>query len=86
MFAFRAGLYYDPSPTDDDYFNPETVSLNTMAWTLGVSIVPVKNLSIDLSYLQLHGLETEKRYEPANFGGTYKLVTAIPGIGLSYNF
>ncbi len=86
MFAFRAGLYYDPSPTDDDYFNPETVSLNTMAWTLGVSIVPVKNLSIDLSYLQLHGLETEKRYEPANFGGTYKVVTAIPGIGLSYNF
>lgn len=86
MFAFRAGLYYDPSPTDDDYFTPETVSLNTMAWTLGVSIVPVKNLSIDLSYLQLHGLETEKRYEPDNFGGTYKVVTAIPGIGLSYNF
>lgn len=86
MFAFRAGLYYDPSPTDDDYFNPETVSLNTVAWTLGMSIAPVKNLSIDLSYLQLHGLETEKQYEPANFGGTYKVVTAIPGIGLSYNF
>ena len=86
MFAFRAGVYYDPSPTDDDYFNPETVSLNTIAWTLGVSIVPVKNLSIDLSYLQLHGLETEKRYTPANFGGTYKVITAIPGLGVSYNF
>ena len=86
MFTFRAGLYYDPSPTDDDYFNPETVSLNTVAWTLGVSIVPVKNLSIDLSYLQLHGLETEKSYVPANFSGTYKVITAIPGLGVSYNF
>jgi long-chain fatty acid transport protein len=86
MFTFRAGAYYDPSPTNDDYFNPETVSLNTVAWTLGVSIVPVKNLSIDLSYLQLHGLETEKSYVPDNFSGTYKVITAIPGLGVSYNF
>ena len=86
MFAFRAGLYYDPSPTDDDYFNPETVSLNTVAWTLGMSIVPVDGLSIDLSYLQLHGLEAEKWYTPANFGGKYKVITAIPGLGVSYNF
>lgn len=86
MFSFRAGVYYDPSPTSDDYFSPETVSLNTVAWTLGVSIAPVKNLSIDLSYLQLHGLETEKWYKPANFGGTYKVITAIPGIGVSYKF
>jgi long-chain fatty acid transport protein len=86
MFTFRGGLYYDPSPTDDDYFNPETVSLNTVAWTLGMSIAPVKGLSIDLAYLQLHGLETEKTYKPANFGGKYKVVTAIPGLGLSYNF
>ncbi len=86
MFAFRAGLYYDPSPTDDEYFTPETVSLNTVAWTLGVSIVPVKGLSIDLSYLQLHGLESEKQYVPDNFGGKYKVITAIPGLGVSYNF
>lgn len=86
MFAFRAGVYYDPTPTDQDYFNPETVSLNTVGWTLGVSIVPVKNLSIDLSYAQLHGLEGEKQYLPANFSGKYKAITAIPGLGLSYNF
>jgi opacity protein-like surface antigen len=60
--------------------------LNTVAWTLGVSIAPVKNLSIDLSYVQLHGLESEKTYEPANFSGTYKVITAIPGLGVSYNF
>lgn len=86
MFTFRAGAYYDPSPTDDDHFNPETVSLNTVAWTLGMSIMPTDGLSIDLSYVQLHGLETEKQYLPANFGGKYKVITAIPGLGLSYKF
>ena len=86
MFTFRAGGYYDPSPTSDDYFNPETVSLNTVAWTLGMSIMPVKNLSIDLSYIQLHALESDKNYVPANFGGTYKVLTMIPGLGVSYNF
>ena len=86
MFTFRAGVYYDPSPTHDDYFTPETVSLNTVGWTLGVSIVPVKNLSIDLTYIQLHGLESDKNYEPAGFSGTYKVLTMIPGLGVSYNF
>lgn len=84
--AARAGVYYDPTPTNENYFTPETVSLNTIAFTLGVSIVPVEGLSIDLSYLQLNGLESEKTYEPDNFGGTYVTQTFIPGIGVSYNF
>lgn len=82
----RAGGYYDPTPTDANYFTPETVSLNTLAFTLGLSYMPVKGLSIDLSYLQLHGMESDKNYEPGNFGGTYKALTMIPGIGVSYNF
>ena len=86
MFTFRTGVYYDPTPTNEDYFTPETISLNTVAWTLGVSIAPVKGLSIDLSYLQLHGIESEKNYKPDNFKGTYKVLTAIPGLGVSYNF
>ncbi len=82
----RAGGYYDPSPCNDNYFNPETVSLNTVAFTLGLSYMPTDKISIDLSYLQLHGLKGEKSYEPANFSGDYKTQTCIPGIGISYNF
>jgi long-chain fatty acid transport protein len=82
----RAGVYYDPTPTNEDYFTPETVSLNQIAFTLGLSYMPVKNISIDLSYLQLEGLEADKMYEPENFGGTYKTRAFIPGIGISYNF
>jgi long-chain fatty acid transport protein len=86
VFTFRAGAYYDTSPADDKYFNPETVTLNTIAFTLGATITPVKGLDIDLSYLELHGLQADKTYEPANFSGTYKTMTFIPGIGLSYRF
>ncbi|MCB0823764.1 MAG: outer membrane protein transport protein [Bacteroidales bacterium] len=82
----RAGFYYDPTPTNEKYFTPETVSLNTMAFTLGLSFMPVEGLSIDLSYLQLEGLEDDRTYEPDNFGGTYHTRTFIPGIGVSYSF
>ena len=82
----RAGAYYDPSPTDEKYFTPETVSLNTIAFTVGLSLEPVKGLSIDLSYLQTNGLKDDRSYEPDNFGGTYVTRAMIPGIGVSYNF
>jgi len=85
-FTFRGGAYYDPSPADPDYFTPETVTLNTVAFTLGASISPVKGLSIDLSILQLIGLESEMTFTPDNFGGTYRTLTSIPGFGLTYQF
>lgn len=86
MFIARAGFYYDSTPTNADYFSPETVSLDQVAFTLGLSIMPTKGLSIDLSYLQLEGLESDKQYLPDNFKGTYATRAFIPGIGVSYSF
>lgn len=83
---FRFGGYYDPTPTDPNYFSPETVSLNTIAYTLGLSIKPVDGLSIDLSWLQLFGQKSEKTYSPDNFEGTYQTATIAPGLGISYSF
>jgi long-chain fatty acid transport protein len=85
-FTVRAGVYYDSTPTDEEYFNPETVSLNTIGLTLGLSYKPIEKLTIDLSYLQLHGLESERSYKPANFTGKYKSLSMIPGIGIHYSF
>jgi long-chain fatty acid transport protein len=82
----RAGFYYDPTPTNENYFTPETVSLNTAAWTAGLSFRPIDMLSIDISFAQLFGLKDKKSYSPDNFTGTYKVITNIPGIGLSLNF
>ncbi|MFU8842620.1 MAG: OmpP1/FadL family transporter [Bacteroidales bacterium] len=85
-FTARAGFYYDPSPASEKYFTPETITLNTLAFTLGLSYMPVEGLSIDLSYLQTNGSKEERTYEPANFGGTYQSRAFIPGIGVSYSF
>lgn len=85
-FQLRAGAYYDPTPTNPNYFTPETVSLNTTAITAGFSWYPVKNLGIDFSILQLFGQQSQKNYAPDNFGGTYKTNTTAPGLGISYSF
>ena len=86
MFTFRAGAYFDQAPTNDIYFNPETVSLDTYAYTLGISIQPTQRLGIELSYLGLNGKESVKKYEPANFEGRYKTSASVFGFGINYNF
>lgn len=82
----RVGGYYDPTPTDEEYFTPETVSLNTVAFTFGLSYMPIENLSIDLAYLQTIGLQSERSYKPDQFSGYYKTAASIPGLGISYRF
>lgn len=82
----RAGFYYDPTPTNEKYFTPETPSLTTYAFTLGVSVYPIENFAIEISYLHLETQQETKSYEPVGFTGDYKSRTMIPGVGLRYNF
>jgi long-chain fatty acid transport protein len=86
MFVLRGGIYYDQSPVNEDYFSPETVSLNTLAYTLGLTIEPTEGLHIDLSWLNLFGMQDSRNYLPDNFSGTYETITYIPGLGVSYTF
>ncbi|MDD3526626.1 MAG: outer membrane protein transport protein, partial [Bacteroidales bacterium] len=86
MITVRAGAYYDPTPTNKDYFNPETPSLNTIGLSAGVTIRPTEHLAIDVSYLHLETQKDTRNYLPENFTGEYKTRTLIPGIGISYNF
>ncbi len=86
LLTVRAGFYYDPTPTDSEYFTPETPSLNTYGFSAGISIKPTKNLAIDISYLHLETQESVRSYAPEYFTGTYNGRTMIPGIGVSYNF
>lgn len=86
FLTLRIGGYFDPSPVNNMYFSPETPSLDNIGLTVGFSIVPTKNLSIDMSFLYLMGKETAVTYAPDNFSGKYKSRTYIPGFGLTYNF
>ena len=86
MITVRAGAYYDPTPTNKDYFTPETPSLNTYGFSAGITIKPMENLAIDISYLHLETQKEVRSYKPDYFTGEYSGRTMIPGIGISYNF
>ena len=79
----RAGGYFDPSPVNDEYFSPETPSLDNLAFTTGFSFLPSEMISIDFSLLYIMGLEQEVSFTPENFGGSYASRVFIPGLGLS---
>jgi long-chain fatty acid transport protein len=82
----RVGGYYDPSPVKDDYLNPQTPSTNQIGLTCGLSVYPVKGLSIDAAFLYIMGSERSGTFSPDNFAGTYSNAVYSPGIGLSYSF
>ncbi len=82
----RLGGYYDPTPVNENYFTPETPSVNSVGITAGLSYMLLPEVSLDASFLYIHGMETQAAYSPANFAGRYKSRAYVPGIGLSYNF
>lgn len=82
----RLGGYYDPSPVQSDYLNPQTPSMNQIGITAGLSVYPFKGFSIDAAFLYLMGAKRDGTYSPENFAGTYAGTFYIPAIGLSYSF
>ncbi len=84
--VLRGGVYYDETPIQDDLLNPETPGMNKLGLSVGGSYLFSEKLSLDVSYLYIHGFEREATYTPANFAGTYNSRAIIPGIGLSYSF
>lgn len=86
LLTIRVGGYYDPSPVKDDYLNPQTPSLNQIGMTCGISLYPVKGLSIDAAFLYIMGSKRSGTFSPDNFAGTYSNAVYSPGLGLTYNF
>ncbi|MDP4280801.1 MAG: outer membrane protein transport protein [Bacteroidota bacterium] len=86
IITARIGGYYDASPVRDNYLDPQTPSDDEIGITCGVSIYPLKGLSIDAAFLYLMGIERDGSYSPDNFSGTYKNTLYSPGIGLTYQF
>jgi long-chain fatty acid transport protein len=82
----RTGFYYDSPVANDEYYAPETPDAVKLGFTGGASYMAMENLSVDISFIYITGLEREATYKPENFGGTYKYNAFIPGLGVSYKF
>ncbi len=82
----RAGFYYDQTPIPEDYLTPETPGTDKLGMSAGASWHITDKLSLDVSFLFIHGTKREDGYELANFYGTYYTNAVIPGFGLNYSF
>ena len=56
----RAGLMVDFTPCNTEYYNPETPGMTRIEPAVGLSFRPIKNLSVDFSFMYAKGLGTER--------------------------
>lgn len=85
----RAGFYYDETPTNDQYYAPETPGANKIGLTGGFSYLLNEKLSVDAAFIYSKG-EKRKAFDTntasQGFGGEYQNTAFIPSIGITYNF
>lgn len=90
--TLRAGYYLDESPVQPGYFAPETPRNDSMGFTGGLSLDVTSRLAIDASFAYIRFDEVDASYDyyvdenmqTVPFGGTYKSVAFIPGLGVTY--
>lgn len=89
----RLGAYYDESPVEDNYLNPETPSMDKLGLTAGLSFRPMESLSVDFAFSYVTGFGRDGSYtdldllkKPRTFSGHYDVYAFTPSIGLSYAF
>lgn len=90
--TLRAGYYLDESPVQPGYFAPETPRNDSMGFTGGLSLDVTSRLAIDASFAYIRFDEVDASYDQyvdengqnVPFGGTYKSVAFIPGLGVTY--
>lgn len=94
-FDVRVGLMVDTSPVDENHYNPETPGMTKIEPSAGLSFRPVKQLSIDASFLYVAGLGADNRScaytdmltgQQERFTADYKVNAVIPSIGVTYSF
>lgn len=91
----RAGLMIDTAPMRTDIYNPETPGMTKIEPSCGLSFRPVKNLSVDLSFLYVAGLGCDNAScsyknlvtgQTQTFTADYKVSALIPSLGIGFSF
>lgn len=81
-----AGLYFDQTPTNDQYYTPETPGANKVGVSLGFSYKLTDKLSLDATVLYNEGEKVDRIDSNSGFAGEYKYRAWLPGVGITYNF
>ncbi len=91
----RMGIYFDESPVDSNYLNPETPSMTKITYTLGASFNLCKFMALDVAYGYVSTADPERTGlypvygsdgSVTPFARNYKLHAHIASFGLRFNF
>lgn len=91
----RVGVYFDESPVDSNYLNPETPSMTKITYTLGASFDLCKFMALDVAYGYVSTADPERTGlypvigsdgSVTPFARNYKLHAHIASLGLRFNF
>ncbi|HJC26630.1 outer membrane protein transport protein [uncultured Alistipes sp.] len=93
----RAGIYYDESPVDSNFLNPETPSMTKITYTLGASFRLARCAALDIAYCYVSSADPERTgsypiYDYASgelasvFTRNYKLHAHVLSFGMRFNF
>ncbi len=84
--ALRTGIFYDQTPVQDEYVNPELPDNDKLGVTLGFSYWLEDRFSIDASLMYEDVARRKTLNTETQIHGTYGTKAIIPGIGLNYLF
>lgn len=91
----RMGIYYDQSPVDSNYLNPETPSMTKIAYSFGASLAFSRHAALDLSYCYVTSADPERTGSYPLYSGSqltsvfarnYKLHAHVLSFGVRVNF
>lgn len=85
-FTGRLGYYYDPSPSPDAYWSPETPSTDNQGFTAGFSYKLNTHLDFDAAYVYIHGRERSVNNQTEDFFGQVYTRAQVASFGFSLHF
>lgn len=81
----RAGFYYDETPTNKNFYTPETPGANKIGISAGLSYMLNDKLGVDVSLLYIKGEKVNGIDGNTGYAGKYQNTGFLPGIGITYN-
>ncbi len=91
----RVGIYFDESPVDSNYLNPETPSMSKITYSVGLSFQLSKHAALDVSYCYVSSADPERTGSYPIYDGdqivdvftrNYKLNAHVASFGMRFNF
>ncbi len=84
--TLRGGLFYDKTPVDDAYVNPELPDNDKVGVAAGCTYWLDNRISLDFSLLYEDVAKRKTLNTETQLHGTYRTKVVIPGIGVNYLF